>query len=67
VLGGISFFGGRGSAVGAVAGAVALTLVTNVLFFAHVDPLYTEAFQGLFLVVAVLLGGLVGRLVRAAV
>jgi ribose transport system permease protein len=67
VLGGISFFGGRGSAVGTVAGAFALTLVTNVLFFAHVDPLYTEAFQGLFLVVAVLLGGLVGRLVRAAV
>lgn len=66
VLGGISFFGGRGSAVGAVAGAFALTLVTNVLFFAHVDPLYTEAFQGLFLVVAVVLGGLVARLVRVA-
>jgi ribose transport system permease protein len=66
VLGGISFFGGRGSAVGTVAGAFALTLVTNVLFFAHVDPLYTEAFQGLFLVMAVVLGGLVGRLVRAA-
>jgi ribose transport system permease protein len=64
VLGGISFFGGRGSAVGAVAGAFALSLVTPVLFFAHVDQLYTDAFQGLFLVLAVVLAGLVGRLVR---
>jgi ribose transport system permease protein len=65
VLGGISFFGGRGSAVGAIAGAFALTLVVNVLFFAHINPLYQDAFQGLFLVVAVILGALVGRLLRA--
>jgi ribose transport system permease protein len=64
VLGGISFFGGRGSAIGAVAGAFALTAVVNVLFFAHINPLYQDAFQGLFLVVAVILGALVGRLVR---
>jgi ribose transport system permease protein len=66
VLGGISFFGGRGSAIGAIAGAIALTAVVNVLFFAHIDPLYQDAFQGLFLVVAVVLGALVGRLVRVA-
>src|SRR3954447_7194736 len=53
VLGGISFFGGRGSAIGAVAGALALTAVVNVLFFAHINPLYQDAFQGLFLVLAV--------------
>ncbi len=64
VLGGISFFGGRGSAVGAVAGAFALTAVVNVLFFANINPLYQDAFQGLFLVVAVVLGALVGKLVR---
>jgi ribose transport system permease protein len=63
VLGGISFFGGRGSAIGAVAGAFALTAVVNVLFFAHINPLYQDAFQGLFLVVAVVLGAFVGRLV----
>ena len=63
VLGGISFFGGRGSAIGAIAGAFALTAVVNVLFFAHINPLYQETFQGLFLVVAVVLGALVGRLV----
>jgi ribose transport system permease protein len=64
VLGGISFFGGRGSAIGAIAGAFILTLLTNVLFFANIDPLYQSFFQGLFLIVAVLLGTLVRRVVR---
>jgi ribose transport system permease protein len=64
VLGGISFLGGRGSAIGTVAGAFVLTLLINVLFFASIDPLYQSFFQGLFLVVAVLLGTLIGRLVR---
>ena len=65
VLGGISFFGGRGSAIGSIAGAFALTAVVNVLFFAHINPLYQDAFQGLFLVVAVILGALVGKLLQA--
>ncbi|WP_062428617.1 ABC transporter permease [Herbidospora daliensis] len=56
VVGGVAFTGGKGSAMGAVAGAVALTLVIDVLFFAGIDPLYQSLFQGLFLVVAVLLG-----------
>jgi ribose transport system permease protein len=56
VVGGVAFTGGRGSALGAVAGAVALTLVIDVLFFAGIDPLYQALFQGLFLMVAVLLG-----------
>jgi ribose transport system permease protein len=56
VVGGVAFSGGRGSALGAVAGALALTLVIDVLFFAGIDPLYQSLFQGLFLVVAVLLG-----------
>jgi ribose transport system permease protein len=63
VLGGISFFGGRGSAIGTIAGAFILTLLINVLFFASIDPLYQSFFQGLFLVVAVLLGTLIRRLV----
>jgi ribose transport system permease protein len=65
VLGGISFFGGRGSAIGAVAGALVLTLLINVLFFASIDPLYQSFFQGVFLVIAVLLGALIQRLVAA--
>jgi len=65
VVGGIAFAGGRGSALGAIAGAFALTLVIDVLFFAGIDPLYQSLFQGLFLVVAVLLASttaIVGRL-----
>jgi ribose transport system permease protein len=68
VVGGIAFSGGRGSALGAIAGAFALTLGVDVLFFAGIDPLYQSLFQGLFLVVAVLLGGaavLMRRLRRA--
>jgi ribose transport system permease protein len=65
VLGGISFFGGRGSALGSIAGAFTLTVLTNVLFFAGIDPLYQSFFQGLFLFIAVLLGTFLGRLVRS--
>jgi ribose transport system permease protein len=65
VLGGISFSGGRGSALGSIAGAFTLTVLTNVLFFAGIDPLYQSFFQGLFLFIAVLLGALLGRLLRA--
>jgi ribose transport system permease protein len=64
VLGGISFTGGRGSLAGAIAGAFTLTLVGNVLFFAGIDPLYQSFYQGLFLIVAVLLGTFAGRLAR---
>jgi ribose transport system permease protein len=65
VLGGISFFGGRGSALGSIAGAFTLTILTNVLFFAGIDPLYQSFFQGLFLFLAVVMGTLLGYLVRA--
>jgi ribose transport system permease protein len=46
-----------------VAGAFVLTLLINVLFFASIDPLYQSFFQGVFLVVAVLIGTLIQRLV----
>ncbi len=62
VLGGISFAGGRGSAIGAVAGAFTLTLLVNVLFFAGINPLYQSFYQGLFLIVAIVLGAAVARL-----
>lgn len=65
VIGGIAFRGGRGSALGAVAGAFALTLVVNVLFFLGINPLYQSFFQGLFLVVAVLLGSVVAVVSKA--
>ncbi|HTF09179.1 MAG TPA: ABC transporter permease [Asanoa sp.] len=64
VVGGVAFSGGRGSALGAVAGAVALTLVIDILFFSGIDPLYQSLFQGLFLVVAVLLGTVAALVAR---
>ncbi len=64
VLGGVSLFGGRGSAVGAIMGAFVINMIVNILFFAHIDPLYQAFYEGLFLVVAVLAANGIGRAVR---
>jgi ribose transport system permease protein len=64
VLGGISLFGGRGSAVGSLIGACILTLLLNVLFFAGVNPQLQEFFQGLFLILAVVVSTLIRRLLQ---
>lgn len=61
VLGGMSLFGGRGSGVGVVAGAFVTTLIVNILFFSNINPLYQSFYEGLFLVAAVVLSGLIGR------
>ncbi len=65
VLGGISLFGGRGSAVGSLVGACILTLLLNVLFFAGVNPQLQEFFQGLFLILAVVVSTLIRRLLQS--
>ncbi len=62
VIGGVSLFGGRGSAVGAICGAFVLTVLVDVLFFANIDPLFQPFYQGLFLVVAVGASILLGRI-----
>ncbi len=64
VLGGVSLFGGRGSASGSVMGALITTMIVNILFFAHIDPLYQAFYEGLFLIIAVLLAGGIGRFMR---
>lgn len=64
VLGGVNLFGGRGSAIGTMAGAFILTLVLNNLFFAGANPQLQELFQGLFLMLAVAASTLVSRLLR---
>ena len=64
VLGGVSLFGGRGSGIGAIAGALLTTMIVNILFFAKIDPLYQSFYEGLFLVVAVVLTMAVGQLVK---
>ena len=62
VVGGLTLAGGRGSPLGVVAGALALTILESVLFFAHVTPLYVDLYEGLFLIAAVLLAAVLNRL-----
>jgi ribose transport system permease protein len=64
VLGGVNLFGGRGSAIGAIAGALVTTMIVNILFFSEIDPLYQAFYEGLFLIIAVVAGALVGRMLR---
>lgn len=58
VLGGISLFGGRGSAVGAIFGAFAARTTGDMLFVFDVDPLWQPLLQGVVLMVAVSIGAI---------
>lgn len=53
VLGGVSLFGGRGTAIGAVFGALAFRTIGDLLFVFDLDPLWQPLFQGVVLLVAV--------------
>jgi ribose transport system permease protein len=56
VLGGVSLFGGRGSAVGAIFGALAFRAIGDLLFVFDFDPLWQPLFQGVVLLLAVSIG-----------
>jgi ribose transport system permease protein len=56
VLGGVSLFGGRGSVLGAIFGALAFRTIGDLLFVFDFDPLWQPLFQGVVLLVAVSLG-----------
>lgn len=56
VLGGVSLFGGTGSAVGAIFGALAFRTIGDLLFVFDFDPLWQPLFQGVVLMLAVSLG-----------
>ena len=58
VLGGISLFGGRGSAIGAVFGAFAARTTGDMLFVFDVDPLWQPLLQGVVLMIAVSIGAI---------
>jgi ribose transport system permease protein len=62
VLGGVSLFGGSGSAVGAIFGALMFRTIGDLLFVFNLDPLWQPLFQGVVLSAAVCLGSL--RLLR---
>jgi ribose transport system permease protein len=53
VLGGVSLMGGRGSAIGAVFGALAFRTIGDLLFVFDLDPLWQPLFQGVVLLLAV--------------
>jgi ribose transport system permease protein len=61
-IGGTSFSGGRGGLIGAMIGAATLTLLQKVLFSAGVSSFYTGIFQGIVMVLAVLIAALSERL-----
>ena len=52
VLGGVSFSGGEGKMVGAVAGAVVIGMLVNILFYLGITGFYTYVVQGLILILA---------------
>jgi ribose transport system permease protein len=62
VLGGVSLFGGSGSAIGAIFGAFMFRTIGDLLFVFDVEPLWQPLFQGIVLSAAVCLGA--ARLLR---
>jgi ribose transport system permease protein len=62
VLGGVSLFGGSGSAIGAIFGAFVLRTIGDLLFVFDMEPFWQPLFQGVILLAAVTLGSL--RLLR---
>jgi ribose/xylose/arabinose/galactoside ABC-type transport system permease subunit len=53
VVGGVSIYGGSGSFVGAVIGAVVITLISNIMNMAHLSYYATLIVKGLVIVVVV--------------
>lgn len=61
-IGGTAFTGGRGGLVGSMIGAATLTLLQKVLFSAGISSFYTGIFQGLVMILAVVIGAVTVRL-----
>lgn len=55
VIGGASLMGGRGTALGAVLGAVVIQLINNAMIILGVDPNYNQIVMGAAIVVAVVI------------
>ena len=56
VLGGVSLFGGSGSAIGAIFGALAFRAIGDLLFVFDIEPLWQPLFQGMVLLASVSIG-----------
>ena len=65
VLGSTSLFGGKGTIVGTLFGALAIAMIQNGLILAHVSPYYTQIATGLIIIFAIWFNTwLLGRPVR---
>jgi ribose transport system permease protein len=64
-LGGVSLAGGRGGMLGAVAGAIDIFLVQNILTYLNASSFTLEAAYGAILVVAVVLNSVSTRVLRS--
>lgn len=53
VIGGTSLFGGRGSLVGTVVGAILIAMISNGLILLNVNPFYQYVINGILIVFAV--------------
>jgi ribose transport system permease protein len=61
VIGGVALTGGRGGMMGSIATAFILQLITAILGYLNVDPNYSTVIQGVIVVLAVMIGGLLLR------
>jgi ribose/xylose/arabinose/galactoside ABC-type transport system permease subunit len=66
VIGGASLSGGRGSALGAVLGAVLIQLINNAMIILDIDTNYTNIVMGAAIVVAVVMDQAKSRLLPGA-
>jgi ribose transport system permease protein len=61
VLGGVSLVGGIGGLIGPIAAAYILTLSKTVLLIRGTDPNYANVYQGILIILVVVIGGLLSR------
>lgn len=55
VIGGASLMGGRGTALGAVLGAIVIQLINNAMIILNVDPNYNQIVMGAAIIIAVVI------------
>jgi ribose transport system permease protein len=58
VIGGIALTGGKGTVLGAIFGALALGMLNNVLFFAHLSSYWQVFAKGMIIVVSLSMGAI---------
>jgi len=62
VIGGASLSGGKGTALGALLGAIVIQLISNAMIILDIDTSYTQVVMGAAIIVAVVLDQAKARL-----